>query len=157
MGEISKSIEKFLDEVKTNEQIKKMKIYDLLVNNYDEFYHVCEKYADIGLNALKYRVPGTCNIQGVFQFEDIQKAKESAKLFYVEKDIHEIDEYLSAIENVYTYAVDFRNTRCRSALLKLESADSSCGFYGTYHNFVKMPSNKWSDIIEETKQYIINS
>lgn len=157
MVKISNSLEGFFNEVKTNEQIKKMKIYDVLVSNCDEFYHVCEKFADIGLNAPKYRVPGTCNVQGYFQFEDIQKAKESAKNFYIEKDIHDVNEYLSAIENVYAYAVDFRDTRCRSALVKPQNADFSSGFYGKYHNFVEVPNDIWSDIMEETKQYIMNS
>ena len=81
MGKISNSLERFINEVKTNEQIKEMKIYDVLVSNCDDFYHVCEKFADIGLNAPKYRVPGTCDVQGCFQFEDIRKAKEIAKKF----------------------------------------------------------------------------
>ena len=47
MGKISNSLERFINEVKTNEQIKEMKIYDVLVSNCDDFYHVCEKFADI--------------------------------------------------------------------------------------------------------------
>lgn len=56
-------------------------------------------------------------MQGCFQFEDIRKAKEIAKNFYIEMDIQDVNEYLLAIENVYTYAVDFNDTRCQGEWL----------------------------------------
>ena len=156
MGKISNSLERFINEVKTNEQIKEMKIYDALVSNCDDFYHVCEKFADIGLNAPKYRVPGTCDVQGCFQFEDIRKAKEIAKKFYIEMDIQDVNEYLLAIENVYTYAVDFNDTRCQGGMVKPENANCSYGLFGKYYNFAEVPNDIWRDIVEETKHYIMN-
>ena len=32
----------------------------------DDFWNLCKSYAEIGLNAPKYRTPGTCEVKGVF-------------------------------------------------------------------------------------------
>ena len=40
-----------------------------------QFYELCQKYSDIALNAIKQRIPGTCDVQGCFQFTDIEAAK----------------------------------------------------------------------------------
>lgn len=155
MGIIRNSVEHFINTVKANEQISKMKIHDVLVNNCEEFYKVCEKFADIGLNAPKFRVPGTCDVQGLFQFEDIRKAKEIAKQFYIEKSVVDVDEYLTAIERVYTVAVDFDDDRCSGGMIRPENADFSNGMFGKYYNFAEIADDVWQDIKKETKQYIL--
>ncbi len=157
MGIIRNSVDQFINTVKSNEEIKKMKIHDVLVDNCEEFYKVCEKFADIGLNAPKYRVPGTCDVQGYFQFEDIRKAKEIAKQFYMEKNIVDIEEYLMAIERVYTLAVDFDDDRCRGGMIRPEKADFSYGMFGKYYNFAEIADDVWEDIKKETKQYILEA
>lgn len=155
MGIIRNSADQFIGRLKTNEQIKKMKIRDELVNNCEEFYKVCEKFADIGLNAPKYRVPGTCDVQGFFQYEDIRKAKEIAKKFYLEKKITDVDEYLMAISLFYTLAVEFDDDRCSGGVIRPENADFSYGVFGKYYNFAEVAADVWQNIIEETKQYIL--
>ena len=37
----------------------------------DDFWNLCKSYAEIGMNAPKYRTPGTCEVQGVFQYTDV--------------------------------------------------------------------------------------
>lgn len=157
MGIIRNSVDQFINTVKSNEEIKKMKIHDVLVDNCEEFYKVCEKFADIGLNAPKYRVPGTCDVQGYFQFGDIRKAKEIAKQFYMEKNIVDIEEYLMAIERVYTLVVDFDDDRCRGGMIRPEKADLSYGMFGKYYNFAEIADDVWEDIKKETKQYILEA
>lgn len=87
MAIIRNYFDQFINHIKSDEHIKNMKIYGVLEENFEDFYFVCEKFADIGLDAPKYRIPGTCDVQGCFQFEDIRKAKEAAKSFYAEKNI----------------------------------------------------------------------
>lgn len=118
----------------------------MLVNNCEEFYKVCEKFADIGLNAPKYRNQGTCDVQGCFQFEDIRKAKEIAKQFYKEKIIVDVEEYLTAIQSVYTLAVDFDDDRCQGGMIRLENADFSYEMVALYYNFVKITNVFWKHI-----------
>lgn len=156
MAIIRNSFEQFVNHIKSDAHIKSMKIYVVLEANFEEFYYVCEKFADIGLNAPKYRIPGTCDVQGNFQFEDIRKAKEAAKSFYDEKNITDVDEYMTAIEKVYTLAVDFNDTRCQGGMVKPENVDFSNGMFGKYYNFTRIPNDIWGDIVNETKQYIIN-
>ena len=153
---ISNSVEQFYCTLMEHEELRKMKIYGALKENCMEFYNVCAKFADISLNASKYRIPETCDIQGCFRFEDIERAKWVAKEFYVRKSIEDVDELLEAIKSMYRLAVDFDDTRCSSALIKPENVNSSYGYLGVYYNFAEMPQDIWEVIEKETKEYIQN-
>lgn len=59
---ISNSKEQFYYSLIENEVLRDMGIFYVLKDNYLDFYDVCEKFADISLNAPKYRVPGTCDV-----------------------------------------------------------------------------------------------
>ena len=61
-----------------------------------QFYELCQKYSDIALNAIKQRVPGTCDVQGCFQFADIEIAKRATKDYVVDREIEDVDTLLSA-------------------------------------------------------------
>ena len=91
---ISNSKEQFYYSLSENERIKEMEIFNVLKEKYMDFYNVCEKFADISLNAPKYRVPGTCDVQGYFQFKDIERAKRSAKAFFADNSLKNVDEYM---------------------------------------------------------------
>ena len=65
---ISNSKEQFYYSLIENEVLKDMEIFNVIKEKHMDFYDVCEKFADISLNAPKYRVPGTCYVQGYFQF-----------------------------------------------------------------------------------------
>lgn len=153
---ISNSKEQFYYSLIENERLKDMKIFNVLKEKYMDFYNVCEKFADISLNAPKYRVPGTCEVQGYFQFKDIERAKRSAKAFFADNSLKNVDEYMLAIRTMYRLAVDFNDSRCLGGIVKPENADSSYGSFGTYYNFAEMPSNIWQDVEKETKEFIQN-
>lgn len=70
---ISNAVEQFYCSLTENEELRKMKIYVVLEDSCMEFYNVCARFADISLNAPKYRILGTCDIQGCFQYKDIEK------------------------------------------------------------------------------------
>lgn len=63
---ISNSKEQFYCSLIENEGLKDMEILNVLKEKYMDFYNVCEKFANISLNAPKYRVPGSCDVQGIF-------------------------------------------------------------------------------------------
>lgn len=117
---------------------------------------MCERFADISLNAPKYRVSGTCRVQGCFQFIDIEKAKSDAKVFFDDNSLKNIDEYMLAIRTLYRFAVDFNDSRCLDGIVKPENTDASYGTLEAYYNFTKMSSNIWEDIEKETKEFIQN-
>lgn len=133
-----------------------MEIFNVLKEKYMDFYNVCEKFADISLNAPKYRVPGTCDVQGCFQFKDIERAKRSAKAFFADNSLKNVDEYMLAIRTMHRLAVDFNDSRCLGGIVKPENTDSSYGSFGSYYNFAEMPSNIWQDVEKETKEFIQN-
>lgn len=148
------SKEQFYYSLIKNEEIKNMEIFDVIEENYLDFYDVCEKFADISLNALKYKVAGTCDVQGCFQFTDIERAKQCAKEFFDNKSLKNVDEYMLAISLMYRLAVDHNDARCLGAIVKSENKDSPIGSLSTYYNFAKIPSNIWQDIEKETKEFI---
>jgi len=41
-------------------------------------------------------------------------------------------------------------------MVKPENVDFSYGMFGKYYNFAEIPDDIWRDIVNETKQYIIN-
>lgn len=148
------SKEQFYYSLIKNEEIKNMEIFNVIEENYLDFYDVCEKFADISLNALKYKVAGTCDVQGCFQFTDIERAKRCAKEFFDNKSLKNVDEYMLAISLMYRLAVDHNDARCLGAIVKSENKDSPIGSLSTYYNFAKIPSNIWQDIEKETKEFI---
>ena len=64
----------------------------------DDFWNLCKSYAEIGLNAPKYRTPGTCDVQGVFQYADIDTAKDNTVEF-IQK--YNIDDVIKTIKGSY--------------------------------------------------------
>lgn len=68
---IRNSKEQFYYSLIENEVLKDMEIFNVIKEKYIDFYDVCEKFADISLNAPKYRGHGTCDVQGYFQFLEL--------------------------------------------------------------------------------------
>lgn len=153
---ISNSKEQFYYSLIENKTLKNMEFFDILKEKYMDFYDVCERFADISLNAPKHRVSGTCDVQWCFQFKDIEKAKSVAKVFYDDNSLNCVDEYMLAIRIMYRLAVDFNDSRCLGGIIKSENADS-LGYIGTYYNFTEMPENIWEDVEKETKEFILNT
>ena len=146
---IKNSLDQFIYEVKENEIIKKMKIYDILLKNINAFYEVCQKFADIALNAHKIQNSKTNDISGIFLEIDIQRAQKVAKEFYVTKNITDVDEYLKAIEMVY-------DTRCKYGGIKSENEKDIYGEIKYVYCFYKIPNDIWKGLEKETKDYICN-
>ena len=112
----------------------------------DDFWNLCKSYAEIGLNAPKYRTPGTCDVQGVFQYADIDTAKDNTVEFIQKYNIDDVDEFFDLVEKMYIHAVKFNDNR-HGGLVKPEPTSMS-GFAGKYYNFAEMPD----DVFEELKK-----
>lgn len=112
----------------------------------DDFWNLCKSYAEIGLNAPKYRTPGTCDVQGVFQYADIDTAKDNTVEFIQKYNIDDVDEFFDLVEKMYIHAVEFNDNR-HGGLVKPEPTSMS-GFTGKYYNFAEMPD----DVFEELKK-----
>lgn len=73
----------------------------------DDFWNLCKSYAEIGLNAPKYRKPGTCDVQGVFQYADIDTARDNTVEFIEKYNIDDREDFFNLVEKMYTHAVEF--------------------------------------------------
>lgn len=47
----------------------------------DEFYSLCKKFSEISLNAPKFKDPKTGKVEGCFQYDDMDSAKEATVEF----------------------------------------------------------------------------
>ena len=105
-----------------------------------QFYELCQKYSDIALNAIKQRIPGTCDVQGCFQFTEIEAA--------------DIDALLSLIHEFHSYAVAWDDKRTTSGSVLPENYDYQSMYAGKYYNFKELPDDIWEQIAREVKEYI---
>lgn len=121
-----------------------------------QFYELCQKYSDIALNAIKQRVPGTCDVQGCFQFTDIEAAKQATKDYVAEWEIKEIDVLLSLIHEYHSHAVAWDDKRTTSGRVLPENYDYQSMYGGKYFNFKRLPEDIWEEIAHEVKEYICN-
>lgn len=112
----------------------------------DDFWNLCKSYAEIGLNAPKYRTPGTCEVKGAFQYADIDNARDKAVEFIQKYNIADTDAFFDLVEKMYIHAVEFDDNR-HGGLVKPESTSMS-GFAGKYYNFAEMPD----DVFEGLKK-----
>lgn len=115
----------------------------------DDFWNLCKSYAEIGLNAPKYRKPGTCDVQGVFQYADIDTARENTVEFIEKYNIDDREDFFNLVEKMYTHAVEFGDTR-HSTLVNPETTSMS-GYAGKYYNFAELPD----DIFKDLKQKVL--
>ena len=115
----------------------------------DDFWNLCKSYAEIGLNAPKYRKPGTCDVQGVFQYADIDTARDNTVEFIEKYNIDDREDFFNLVEKMYTHAVEFGDTR-HSTLVNPETTSMS-GYAGKYYNFAELPD----DIFKDLKQKVL--
>lgn len=120
------------------------------------FFELCQKYSDISLNAIKQRIPGTCNVQGCFQFTDIETAKKATKDYVAEWAIEDIDVLLSLIHEFHPHAVAWDDKRMTNGRVLPENYDYHSLYAGQYFNFKRLPEDIWEEISHEVKEYIYN-
>lgn len=116
----------------------------------DDFWNLCKSYAEIGLNAPKHRVPGTCEVQGVFQYTDVDNARDNTVNFIRKYGIKDKDKFFEFVKKLYIHAVEFNDTR-HSGLVAPETT-SMYGYAGTYYNFAQLPD----DIFDRIKTDSLN-
>lgn len=146
--------EEFYEELLQMEELKNTEIAAIVAKNGEKsgFYEVCSKFANISLNASKYRIKGTCDIQGAFKFSDINIAKKVAKKYYIENNLHNLEHYMEAIRIMHSKAVEW-NIRLQQIGTVLPEEYNSI-YAGKYYNFCELPEDIWKEIAIQVKQYI---
>lgn len=119
-----------------------------------EFFTLCKKFADISLNAPKFKNGESGEFMGCFQFSDIEKAKIAAREFYLKYQLNDMEGYMETIHKVHRLAVEWDDERTKSGLVQSETYNYGYGFMGRYYNFQELPEDMWMKICDETKEYI---
>lgn len=151
MGRISSSNENFYNSIKLYQKNIDT-ILGATINIEDTgFYELCKKFSDIGLNAPKHVIEGTCDVQGCFQDNDINIAVSEAVSYIKDWKITEVDLLLELICNMHSLAVDWDETRQKSAFIKSAGHNYNAGYAGKLYNFSKLPKNIFDKICCDIK------
>ena len=121
-----------------------------------QFYELCQKYSDIALNADKQRIPGTCDVQGCFQFADIDIAKQATKDYVLEWKIKDIEVLLALIHEFHSRAVEWDDKRTKGGRVLPENYDYQSMYAGKLFDFTRLPEDIWQGIAKEVQEYICN-
>ena len=148
---------------------QKNNFYSKIINNYPDsetakilkdyptcdYYEICQSFLDIALNAPIIRNDdGT--LSGVFQYKDIDIAKQKTLDFLQKYNISNLDEFFKILENNYPYSASPSDNRRKSGMIKDEKF-SSFGYMGTLYFFNHINDNIYSEIIKDIKVNYTNT
>lgn len=158
MMAIHSSVESFYNEI-IQDTIDIPELNALIGNTVESalesgLYELCQKYSDIALNAPKIRVEGTCDIQGVFQFSDIDRAKQATLTYIKSHGIQNIDGLMDFIGKWHSRAVDWDDKRCKGGIVRPEGYTCGAGYAGKYYNFQELPDDQWEKIKAEVIKFV---
>ena len=113
------------------------------------YYELCQSFLDIALNAQKYRNQNG-ELIGVFQFIDINKAKQKAKEFLAAYHIGSIDKFFSVLKQDYPSSVSSDDTRQKAGWVN-EGNVKFVGYIGTLYDFTRISDEIYEKVVEEIK------
>lgn len=121
-----------------------------ILENYPdcEFYELCQKFIDVGLNAPK-RMNNDGTIGGSFQPNDIESARDAVVAFIDRFKIMDIDEFLRILKLYYPRAANPEDPRKRTAMIMNESYT-----LGQFFSFSVLPDEIFELIAKEIKESI---
>lgn len=151
MSKISTSNENFYNSIKQHQKDVDA-VFGTAINIEDtEFYELCKKFSDIGLNAPKSVIEGTCNVQAYFQEDDINIAISETVDYIKRWEITEIDLFLELICNMHSLAVDWDETRTKSAVVKSSNHQYNGGYFGEFYCFSELPQEIFNELCSDIK------
>lgn len=118
------------------------------------FFEFCKHFSDISLNAPKYRIAGTCNIQGCFLNKDINIAKQETKKYIEAWKIQDVQTFLDFVYKMHSTAVEWNDKRNTGGRVLPENYDWKPGFAGMYYDFQSIPKEIWDQISDEILEYV---
>lgn len=138
------------EDITSEEFVRFIRSFDSLDNS--DFYELCSKFADIGLNAPKQADPVTCDVKAVFQFSDCNRAKAAFKEFTVIHHLLDIDGLLEAVRQMHHMAKAWDDTRCKGGIVLPKDYDEKPGFGGKYYNFCELPDDIWRNMADDIRK-----
>ena len=120
-------------------------------------YMICApKFSDLALNAPKVKPQGTCEIHGVFQCIDIDKAKEATLAFVGRNGLKDVENLMEFIGLWHLTAVNWNAQRIKSAFAQVDAYNGAAGFAGAYYNCRQLPDEQWRKIWDDITETIPN-
>lgn len=119
-----------------------------LTNEDSGFYELCQKFADIALNAPKSFDGG--RLSGVFQFDDIEIAKSATAEFIKTHNISNVNYLLDIIKKMHSTSVDDIDSRQKAGVVPSTEPGPVAG---TYYVLSQIPD----DVFEDIKKDILAS
>ena len=114
----------------------------------NEFLTLCQKFLDIALNAPKVKTDNG-ELAGIFQFADINIAKNLTVEFIHSHNIHNTELLLETIESEYQQSGDPNDKRQQSGIVKEENMKEMVGYAGTLYFFTKISDDVFEKIKDE--------
>ena len=116
-----------------------------------ELFEVCKKVSHIGINAPKFKVPNSTNVQASFQYNDIDNAISCIIGFAHRYPDIEYAELLGIIESVHRYAHTEDDARKMYGGVMIDNSPIA---FGSFHNFAELPKNVWNNFSNYTVECI---
>lgn len=123
----------------------------VIADNLDcEYYELCQSFLDIALNAPKI-LDDSGNLTGLFQYADIDIAKEKAIAFLTKFSIRDIDEFFYILDIQYPFSLSPDDTRQKSAMIRNDNANYR-GYIGTFYSLTQICNDVYSNIVDDIKK-----
>ena len=142
----------FLEALKNTGEVSE-ELHDKLMDEtfVQELFEVCKKVSYIGINAPKFKVPNSTNVQASFQYADIDNAISCIIGFAHRYPDIEYTELLGIIEIVHRYAHTEDDARKMYGKVMIDNSPMA---FGSFHNFAELPDDVWSNFSKYTEECI---
>ena len=121
-------------------------------DNDRSYFNLCQRFLDVALNAEKV-IDESGKLVSVFQYSDIDTAKQTAIEFLSTHHIKDIDSFFTILEQYYPLSVSPDEQRQKAAIYK-EKNEKSVGYAGTFYDFTRISDDIYKKIVDKIKASI---
>lgn len=130
------------------------KIDNLHIDKEFGFFELCKIYADIGLNADKTICEEAQSVKGLFNHNDIERAKRATLVYIKDNNIENVELLMEMIKVMHKHAVEWDDSRKKGGVVRVDSRALSSGYMGSLYSFSKLPSDIFDKIYSDIIQLI---
>ena len=134
-----------------NDHINKGVVAENLEIDFSEntdFYELCKRFADVGLNAPNWKSEDGLQIEASFQFEDMDNAVNGTIDFIQKYKIANTDALFEIIRVMHPHAVEWEDKHSRSATTWKNDNNRYAPRVGNYTVFSQLPEDVFNQIKE---------
>lgn len=126
---------------------------EIVAKNDDHgFFELCQRFLDVALNAEKV-IDESGKLVGVFQYSDINTAKQATREFLSTHPIVDMDSFFAILEQYYPLSISPDEHRQKAGFYK-EKNETCVGYAGTLYDFTQISDDIYKKIAEDIKTSI---